>query len=314
MAKKKTAQKKSGNTGRRGDSRSMASREQPKAPQQPRDPGCDHEIPRPHVTITHIDTLVAMNQQMVRRQEEMTGLIITIDAKLEGVAEMRERLRLLEVALHRPAENQAADVPASVLILRRQFAGACKSLRIVEPTPAILGRLMHDCRIFDPNSNRAPRNLFESIYAKPKRPNHLSNRIRELLEQYGNQPSSPEDETDCSDEGATTEQEPTTSRIKKLPDPSKQIGPEFDKRFELIENCGYGKREPVKHGGKTSYRRYLTPSGRVLFNGWPEWTDATGGVGLVDEEITPIPPSTPSGSSPANPTSVGGTDTTAAPT
>jgi len=315
MAKKKVAKKKSGNTGRRTGSRAMASRQQPAARQERCELGRDHEIPRTHVTLAQIDTLVALNQQLVRQNDELIARVSNIEAKIEYAAKIDEKvIRRLETAQQRPAENQPADVSASILRERREFAIACRFSKVVEPTPAILGRLMHDHRIFGPNDQRKPRNMLELIYAKKDTPHHLSDKIRHLLGQYGTQPPPSEDETDVSDEGARTEQQPTSSRTKDSSELSRDIGPEFDKRFALIVKFGYGKRDVVKNGKKIEYHRYLTPSGRVLFNGWPEWTDATGGVGLVDEEIAPIPPSTPSGSSPANPTSVGGTDTTAAPT
>jgi hypothetical protein len=309
MAKKKIAKKKDGATGRKADTRAVASRQQPPAQQGPCDHGGDHEIPRPHVTLAQTDTLVAITQRLEVRMTSLEGRL-SDEQPPAFAAEILDRLARLEASLHRPAEHQQADVPAPVMKLRRLFAAACKALGIVGPTPAILGRVMHDCGVFDPDNHRAPRNLFESIYAKRNTPNHLSDRIRSLLQQYGNESSPSQGQAGSPDEGVAIEQQQSLLPRKGSADIAKQIGPEFDKRFTLIEYSGYGKRERVKQGGKTSYRRYLTSSGRELFKDWPAWTDATGGIGLADEDGLPIP-QPPSGPFLAGSGSVGGDDATA---
>ena len=194
------------------------------------------------------------------------------------VSETKARLDRIENAQQQPPRDPSLDVPAGVNELRTFFAGACKSLDIHQPTPAIIGRVMHDGEAFSPGKDKAPRNHFEVIYAKSNSSDHLSQRIRNLLQQYGNKAAGDDKPGKASSRAA------------------KQLGPEFDRRFSLIENMKCGKKESVPRGGNRNYCRYLTPDGRKVFNGWPEWTDATGGISLANEQ--PSPPGEPNATNP----------------
>ena len=52
-------------------------------------------------------------------------------------------------------------------------------------------------------------------------------------------------------------------------------------------------------GERTNYDRYLTPEGLEVFNGWPDWTDATGGISLAEGRLQTD--ATPNATSPATP-------------
>ncbi len=206
---------------------------------------------------------------------------------LEFMSEIAARLDRIEAAQQQPARDPSLDVPASVTRLRRSFAGACKTMAIYQPTPAIIGRIMHDKEIFSPDENKAPRRLFEMIYAK-QNTDHLSPRIRGLLERDTENPA----RTNMTDsEGPSLTQQRQPGRRRKAPSSkiADNIGKEFDLRFTLIVNTGDGKREPIQAGKRKNYSRYLMPSGRELFDGWPEWDDRTGGIGLADEQMPPGP-------------------------
>jgi hypothetical protein len=208
---------------------------------------------------------------------------------LEFMSQTATRLARIEAAQQPPARDPSPDVPASVTELRRFFAGACKTLAQHQPTPAIIGRIMHDRSIFSPDTAASPRNLFELIYAKTNIPDHLSQQIRVLLGQYGN-PQPGADNTPARGNLPADQQHPAVRKQRTSATLAKQLGPEFDKRFDLIVNTRCGDREPVRRGGKTNYHRYLNARGRDLFNDWPEWEDATGGISLADEMPSPAAP------------------------
>jgi hypothetical protein len=208
----------------------------------------------------------------------------------ELISQIVARLARIEAAQQPPARDPSLDVPASVTELRRFFAGACKTLAIHQPAPAIIGRIMHDKEIFSPDKAASPRNLFELIYAKKNIPDHLSQQIRGLLGQYGN-PQPGDDNTPATGSlPADQQQRPAARKKRTSASLAKQLGPEFDKRFDLIVNTRCGDREPVRSGGKTNYHRYLNARGRDLFNEWPDWADATGGIRFADEMPSPAAP------------------------
>jgi len=208
----------------------------------------------------------------------------------EFMSETATRLDRIEAAQQKPPRDPSLDVPASVTELRRFFAGACKTLAIHQPAPAIIGRIMHDKEIFSPDKAASPRNLFELIYAKKNIPDHLSQQIRGLLGQYGN-PQPGDDNTPATGSlPADQQQRPAARKKRTSASLAKQLGPEFDKRFDLIVNTRCGGREPVRSGGKTNYHRYLNARGRDLFNEWPDWADATGGIRFADEMPSPAAP------------------------
>jgi len=269
-------------------------------------------LPAPRVKLAQIDTLVALvrrlenrlrnieerqeaehqRREQERQEQERRAAAPTPPALREDLfarltefmAKMTETVQQIASSVQQPVPAASDDAPPSLTRLRRSFSGACKTLDHIQPTPAIIGLVMRDKDIFTREDNRAPRALFEAIYARPRVPDHLSPRIRSLLERYGRKPSQTDTPTESE---ATSLNQPQHSRKKPKAASSKiaeDIGEEFDKRFELIVNMGYGKKETVLNGGKTNYCRYLTPDGRELFNGWPEWSDATGGIGLADEQ------------------------------
>jgi len=247
-------------------------------------------IPAPEVSLSQIDTLTATVEAFAQL---MVLRLDSIESRLEGIkqqhgprqaappavpppgdpafavvaefmAELRAEIRSIRKIVQQPPSRADRDVPTLVARARRVFAGACKTLGIVGPTPAVIGRVMHDRGIFSAEDNRPPRAICENIYAKGK--HHLTSEICHVLELVGKGKDS--------------------SKIAEL------LGKEFDTRFALLTNTGYGQRQPLKTGRKINYRRHLTPQGRELFDGWPKWADATGGISAADEPDSPSEPST----------------------
>lgn len=195
------------------------------------------------------------------------------------VLDIQQRLTRFEESQRQLAEDKS--VINHALRLRSAFAGACKFLPIPSPTPAIIGRAMHDMNAFSSNAavEVVPRKVFESIYAKKGRgvPDHLSPRITTLLEEF-----------ESKNSGLV----------------AKDLGNEFDRRFESIKNMDLGEKQEIKHGGKTRYRRVLNEWGALVFQEWPDWNDASGGISFAEP---PQPPSAaseesaPSSEAPAGP-------------
>lgn len=273
-------------------------------------------IPTPEVSPSQIDTLVAtieglsqmMNQRFASIESRLGGIEQQQGAQQETapvapspaetafammtavVAEMQEAIRGVRSHVQQSHRDTERDVPLRIRQSRLLFAGACKTLGIVGPTPAIIGRIMHDKAVFSPTDNRSPRALLELIYVKGKQ--HLAEKVQSLLEMVGGERTS---------DGPCVGNERRTSsgvgpKVKSSSKLAELLGNEFDDRFRLITNTGCGKQVLVSQGKRTHYVRHLTQPGREMFDGWPEWSDATGGIDLVDEPE--IPSGTPTTSAP----------------
>lgn len=316
MAKKKSSPNKPKKPAKKGRPRAT-SRSGKNASGNDKKPG--RVLPETRVNVSQVDALVAVVQGLNQRLQDFDRRQQAEHQRLEQdrherdqqasvpsppsphdsafaalpefMAEMRERMSRIEAGVQQPPRDTRLDTPLGVRQQRVMFAGACKTLGIVQPTPSIIGRMMHDKGIFARDDDKAPRSLLESIYAKPHVPNHLSPEIRSLLEGYGNRDNEIKAESTTA---ASTigRQQPDESPGRSSSQVAKRLGTEFDRRFDLIVYTGCGKRDRVQQGGKTNYRRYLTASGRTLFNGWPEWTDPTGGTGMADEQAG-TPPALP---------------------
>ena len=211
----------------------------------------------------------------------------------EFMAEMCERVGGIESRLQQPPRDPNLDVPASVLALRRMFAGACKTLNLIRPTPAIVGRAMHAEKATSRTAAKSPYLIFNAIYEAVKRavgfhtspPQQFATSAMDFIH------------LDV-DMVALMEGRSHRPKQKHTTYYDAQLSP----RLELLENIGSARVEKNQSGKRTNYSRYLTPLGCGLFDGWPEWTDTTGGTGLVDEVISPTVPQSPSEPPPTEPT------------
>jgi len=196
---------------------------------------------------------------------------------------MLSRVRRSEVVQQQPPRDPSLDVPASVTTLRRVFAGACKTLGFVRPTPAIIGRAMHAEKAFNRNEAKSPYALFDAIYRAVK---HAIGLPSAQLE------ASAEDTRDFVHLDADMVALLEGRSVRPQKKHSVYYNQELKPRLQLLKDTGLADVAENEQGQRKNYSRYLTPSGRDLFNKWPEWTDATGGIGLA-EEPAGMPPTQP---------------------
>lgn len=272
-------------------------------------------LPRPKATVAQIDTLVALmrstsqhwvsvderlasvdqrlasieqqrqQEQELLRQQGHNHLVAvptppapgdaTCAARSEVMADLLERVRRIEATQEQSERFSRRDAPASVMDKRQLMAGACKSLGFVQPTPAIIGRAMHVERAFAGGVAKSPFVIFHAIYAA----------VKQLL--------GPQAEQSAASAAAPTEFLHLDAEMVALMESRSTRRPhtharyyddQLKPRLRLLENMQLARVEKKQTGRRTSYSRYLTASGRELFDGWPEWTDASGGTGMLDDK------------------------------
>lgn len=193
---------------------------------------------------------------------------------VESLAEMREKIRSIHAIVKPPPRDTGRDLPQSLVLARTLLAGACKTLGFDRPTPAVIGRVMHDERAFEPRSAKSPYMLFDTIYNTVIRvlgiPGYLPRAAGGAGHDYVH-----------LDEELVAMLTDISARPKKKH--AEYYDKELKPRLTLLVNTHLARVD--KH--KNNYQRYLTPLGQSVFHGWPEWTDVTGGIGLVDD---PHPP------------------------
>lgn len=263
----------------------------------------DRELPKPRVTATKARGFEALMRSLVREMRVLAQGQQTLNQRLEqdrqerqqqaatpappsphddafaalpeSIAETTERTYRIEACVQQPPRDPSLDVPASVTALRRFFAGACRFANLVRPTPAIIGRVMHDEGAFDRNAAKSPYVLFNAIY------NAITIALRPQPIQGESTNNAIVDYVHLSDEMVELMQgRSSRPQDKHATYYDSQLRP----RIRLLENMRLARVEENRTGRRSDYSRYLTPSGRELFNGWPEWSDATGGIGLADEQ------------------------------
>jgi hypothetical protein len=200
---------------------------------------------------------------------------------VEKVGELLERVGGIESRLQQPPRDPSLDVPASVVEKRVFFAGACKTLNLIRPTPAIVGRAMHAEKATSRTAAKSPYEVFNAIYTAVKIA-------------MGFQSSRSEESPDVARDFIHLDAEMVAMMEERSARPKKKHTTYYDAqlspRLKLLENMRLACVETNRSGRRVDYSRYLMPEGQSLFNGWPDWTDATGGIGLVDEDRTPAPP------------------------
>lgn len=263
------------------------------------------KLPKPRVTAAQVDVLVALLRALDRRlqtieqqrleqdrpeQEQRTAVPTppspydsAFAALPEFMSEMLSRVRRPEVAQQQPPRDPSLDVPASVTTLRRVFAGACKTLGFVRPTPAIIGRAMHAEKAFNRNAAKSPYALFNAIYEA-------------VTHALGLPSAQPEASAEGTRDLVHLDADMVASLEGRSVRPQKKhsvyYNQELKPRLQLLKDTGLADVAENEQGQRKNYSRYLTPLGRELFNNWPEWTDATGGISLA-EEPAGVPPTQP---------------------
>jgi hypothetical protein len=218
------------------------------------------------------------------------------------LGEIRRRLSLLEENQRPPEPTPDRDSLVRVASFRLVLARQCRAENMVRPTPAIVGRAMHDERVFGRSAAKSPQQIFSAIYTTVRRVFRLQSSPPES--------SGPEIDHVHLTEDMVQLMEGRSLRPKKKH--AAYYDSELKPRLKLLIKSGYVEVDENQHGERTDYSRYLTPDGREVFNGWPEWTDVTGGISLAEGRLqTDAPPSvTNSASPPDRPAPSGPTETT----
>lgn len=220
------------------------------------------------------------NDNAIGRLLATTSEIREQNARIEATfAEMQRRVSVLEENQRPPPHVLDGEQVARSTAVRWIFANQCRSANLVRPTPAIIGRAMRDERAFDRLRSKSPQELFLQIYSTVRRITGLSE-------------SQPQEEPNTNQQQIHLTEEMVAVIEGRSSRPARKHSTYFSStlkpRLKLLLNNGMATVEPDHHGERTNYFRYLTPVGREVFDGWPEWSDATGGISLADEPSVPL--------------------------
>lgn len=203
-------------------------------------------------------------------------------ARIEvGMGETQRRVTLMEENQRPPAPAPDREAAARKAGCRWTLANQCRFSTFTHPTAAMVGRVMHDERAFDQRTSKSPQELFLGILDAVRRVFGLAipqpDQEAEAVEQ---------DYVHLTDDiAAICEQRSARPKNKQ----SDFLKDELKPRLELLKNSGLAEEITNRTGRRTNYDRYLTPMGREVFDGWPEWDDRTGGISLADEPMPPDP-------------------------
>ncbi|GEM_PF-4082075 len=225
------------------------------------------------------------------------------DARNEAaIAAILSRLTLLEENQRPPAPAPDREAAARKAGCRWTLANQCRALNLIRPTPAIVGRVMNDERAINQRTSKSPQELFLGILSTVRS-------VFRLAVPRPDQEAGPgQDYVHLTDDIAAIFEE-RSSRPKKKH--SNYFNEQLDHRLAVLVDSGLAKKEPIPRERIPHYSRYLTPLGREVFDGWPEWDDRTGGISFADEQMPPDPnaagrpvpgATVPSESQPASPT------------
>ncbi len=197
-----------------------------------------------------------------------------------ALAEIQRRVGLLEENHRPPATNPDRDGLVRVGAIRWLVANFCKAVNLLRPTPAIIGRIMHDERVFDRSAAKSPFMIFNSIYTTVRREFGLH--------------SPPSDSSGTQIDHVHLTDDMVALMEGRSSRPRKKHAAYYDSvlkpRLALLIHSGLATFDENHHGQRTNYDRYLTAQGREVFADWPEWTDRTGGIGLADTQHPPPAP------------------------
>jgi hypothetical protein len=198
-----------------------------------------------------------------------------------AIAAILNRVALLEENQRPPAPAPDREAAARKAMGRQMLANQCRALNLIRPTPAIVGRVMSDGKAFDQRTAKSPHVLFDAILVAVRRVFGLA------TTQSGQDAAAPrQDYVHLTDDiAAICEKRSSISEKKHAEFLNDQLKP----RLELLKNSGLAEEITNRTGRRVNYDRFLTPMGREVFDGWPEWDDRTGGISLADEPMPPDP-------------------------
>ena len=199
---------------------------------------------------------------------------VAITAILSRVTLLEENQRPPEPAPDREAAGRNAAC-------RWTLANQCRASNPIRPTAAIVGRAMHDERAVDQRTAKSPQQLFVGILGT----------VRRVFELATSQPGQEAEAAEQDYVHLTVEIVEVLEERSSIPKKKQSVflNDELKPRLELLTNSGLAREITNRVGKRTNYSRYLTPQGREVFDGWPEWEDRTGGISLADELMPPDP-------------------------
>jgi hypothetical protein len=202
-------------------------------------------------------------------------------ARIEaGMGETQRRVTLMEENQRPPAPALDREAAARTAAFRWMLANQCRASNLTRPTAAIVGRVMHDERAFDERTSKSPQELFLGILSTVRS-------VFRLAVPRPDQEAAPgQNYVHLTDDIAAIFEERSTRPKKKH---SNYFNEQLDPRLAVLVNSGLARKERIPRERIPHYFRYLTPMGREVFGGWPEWDDRTGGISLVDEQMLPDP-------------------------
>lgn len=202
-------------------------------------------------------------------------------AILDKQEETLRRVTVLEVNQRPPAPAPDREAAGRKAGCRLMLANQCRALNSTRPTAAIVGRAMSDGKAFDQWTAQSPQQLFRRI-------------LDAVHRVFGPATSQPGQEAEAAEQDYVHLTEEIVEVIEERSSiPKKKqsvfLNDELKPRLELLANSGLAREITNRVGNRTNYSRFLTPLGREVLDGWPEWDDRTGGISLADEPMPPDP-------------------------
>jgi hypothetical protein len=199
----------------------------------------------------------------------------------KAVADIQRRLTILEENQRPPPPAPDREAAARKAMGRRIVANQCRASNHTRPTPAIVGRMMNDERAFDQRTAKSPHVLFDGILVAVRRI------FGPAVPEPGKEAVTPgQDYVHLTKEIVAVIEGWSSIPKRKQSD---FLNDELKPRLAMLVNSGLAEVVPKRIRNPPHYDRFLTPLGRELFDGWPEWDDATGGIGLAEELMPPAP-------------------------
>ena len=245
------------------------------APAQPHDDNAMGRLLATTSDIRERDARLEQNQKVILANQEET----------------LRRVTVLEANQRPPEPAPDREAAAREAMGRLILANVCRASNLIRPTPAIVGRVMHDKRSFDQRTAKSPQELFLGIL------DTVRSVFGPAATQSGQEAAAPgQDYVHLTEEIVEILEERSSRPKKKW---SEFLNEQLKRRLELLANSGLAHEVPKRVGARTNYDRYLTTLGLEVFNGWPDWTDATGGISLAEGRLQTD--ATPNATSPATP-------------
>lgn len=161
--------------------------------------------------------------------------------KIDGIPKSPAPETVEELAQKRSRELIVTEQRKSLWVLERRSPERADSIHQM-PRSSVIGRVLHDLGAFAESQGQVPGEIFKRLECFGK--HHLSSVIERSLNKY----TRPDGSKDTAVSG--------------------ELGRQLQPRIEPLIRLGYA--------GKGSKGYYLTPEGRQVFKGWPDYQASDG--------------------------------------